>query len=75
MHGDRVNYIYCDDHFAIYKNVELLHCILETNIMSYVNYIAIKKNYLQKKKKLSHFMQCPSLNKINMHIRYIIQTV
>ena len=50
MHGDRVNYIYCDDHFAIYKNVELLHCILETNIMSYVNYIAIKKNYLQKKK-------------------------
>ena len=41
MHGDRVNYTYCDDHFAIYKNVELLYCILETNIMSYVNYTAI----------------------------------
>lgn len=41
---------HCDDHFAIYTNIELLCCIPEANIMWYINYI-----YLNKKRSWENF--------------------
>lgn len=32
----------CGNHFAIYTNVESLHCIPEINNIMYIDYIAIK---------------------------------
>lgn len=41
-----VNLTYCGDHITIYTNMESLCCILETNIMLYINYISINKKAL-----------------------------
>lgn len=35
-----VNYTYCPNHFAVYTNIEPLHCTPETNVM-YVNYTLV----------------------------------
>ena len=43
-----VNQTYSGDHFAVYTNIEPLHCIPETYIMLYVNYPSIKN--VEKKK-------------------------
>lgn len=32
MYGNNVNYIYCDNHFAIYTHIELLHYTPEINM-------------------------------------------
>ena len=37
-----VNQTYCDDHFAIYTNIESLCRIPETNILLYGDYTSIK---------------------------------
>ena len=37
-----VNQTYCDDHFKIYINIELLCCTPETNTMLYVNYTSFR---------------------------------
>lgn len=39
-----VNYTYCD-HFAIYRNIELLYCTSETNRL-YVNYTSSIRQFL-----------------------------
>ena len=41
--GDQ-EYAYTDEHWVMYKIVELLYCIPETNITLYVNYTWIFKN-------------------------------
>lgn len=38
--------IYCADHFVVYTNMESLGCVPETDIMLYINYISIKKEYI-----------------------------
>ena len=32
-----------DDHFVIYRNIESLCCVSETNVILYVNYISVKR--------------------------------
>lgn len=32
MYDDEIKQTYCSDHFAIYTNIESLHCTPETNI-------------------------------------------
>lgn len=38
-----VNETYCGDQSAIYTNMESLCCMLEANIILYINYTKIKK--------------------------------
>ena len=38
-----INYIYCDDHFTIYTNIESLCYTPETNITFYIKYMPILK--------------------------------
>lgn len=47
-----VNYLYCDDHFRIYTNIESRGCTPKTSIMLHVSYMPIK---IFLKKCLSYF--------------------
>ena len=37
LHGDRWYWSNCGDHFIMYKNMEVLGCTSETNIILYIN--------------------------------------
>ena len=55
--GDK-EYIYCDEHWIVYRTVETLHCTPETNITLYVNYTGIKiiKKKQPKTKKVTTYV-------------------
>ena len=40
-----VNWTYCGDHFAIYKNIKSLCCTLETDIC--INYTSAEQNKMR----------------------------